>query len=225
MSLIHQTAPIFIIRHGETHWNKSHRFQGQKDSPLTLNGINQIRAVSHTLRKHVQKFDHFQIFASPLGRTRQSAAILCEEVGLEFNEVEFVDQLKERHYGHWQGRLRKDVENFYSDEFVSSQNDPWEYRIAGGGESLHDVAQRLISWLSEQSFLRPTIIMTHSGTGRVLRRQYLQASLSEFLAYDEPQTSMFKLEEQSVDEFRPTPLTLKEIGCNDLDVDLRTLAG
>ncbi|MFK7752549.1 MAG: phosphoglycerate mutase family protein, partial [Sedimentitalea sp.] len=32
---------IFVLRHGETEWNASHRMQGRLNSPLTAKGISQ----------------------------------------------------------------------------------------------------------------------------------------------------------------------------------------
>ena len=40
-------AVIFLVRHGETEWNRVHRYQGWGDSPLTARGIAQaVRLVS-----------------------------------------------------------------------------------------------------------------------------------------------------------------------------------
>jgi broad specificity phosphatase PhoE len=35
---------IFLVRHGETEWNREHRYQGWGDSPLTARGVAQAEA-------------------------------------------------------------------------------------------------------------------------------------------------------------------------------------
>ena len=73
-------ATIYLIRHGETTWNRAGRLQGQADSPLTLKGTRQIEAVADTLR-NLLKNQNYVFWASPIGRTQQSASIICDIIG------------------------------------------------------------------------------------------------------------------------------------------------
>ena len=40
---------IYLLRHGETVWNRAKRLQGHKDTPLTLKGVQQARAMGDKL--------------------------------------------------------------------------------------------------------------------------------------------------------------------------------
>ncbi|PWJ12115.1 histidine phosphatase family protein [Jannaschia seohaensis] len=66
------TAPLYILRHGETVWNRSGRMQGQRDSPLTALGRVQAARQGALLRRAGVAVP---AFVSPLGRARRSAAL------------------------------------------------------------------------------------------------------------------------------------------------------
>ena len=65
---------IFLVRHGETDWNQTHRFQGRIDVPLNREGKNQARALALTLKD--EPLD--AIYASPLARAIQTARVIKE---------------------------------------------------------------------------------------------------------------------------------------------------
>ncbi len=74
-----QTNSIFgLLRHGETEWNTKKRIQGFSNSPLTAKGISQTKEWAETL----QQWEWDQIYASDLGRVKQTAAILNESLNL-----------------------------------------------------------------------------------------------------------------------------------------------
>ena len=65
-------AVIYLVRHGETEWNRSRRYQGWSDSPLTARGIAQAEAIGHRLCT-LSEAAVAEIVASPLGRAGRAA--------------------------------------------------------------------------------------------------------------------------------------------------------
>lgn len=63
---------IFLVRHGETEWNRQRRLQGRTDIPLNDAGLAEARRAAKALRD--VNFD--RIFTSPLQRARKTAEIL-----------------------------------------------------------------------------------------------------------------------------------------------------
>ncbi len=63
---------LYIIRHGETDWNKEKRLQGQSDTQLNEYGIELARITGEAL-----KYVHFDyIFSSPLKRAYKTAELI-----------------------------------------------------------------------------------------------------------------------------------------------------
>src|SRR5690606_16494338 len=69
---------VLPIRHSETQWNRLGRLQGRRDSPLTANGVRQALALGQHLAGYVVGHDDIRFWASPLGRTMQTASILAD---------------------------------------------------------------------------------------------------------------------------------------------------
>jgi len=128
---------IIIIRHGETEWNKTGRFQGHSDVPLSAEGRAQAAALGQNLA-----LDHVDaIYASDLTRAMETAAPLAKRFGLE---VISDPLLRELNFGAWEGRHFDDVnaenpnamKNFYTDpeqaDIPESEPFPeFQRRVAG----------------------------------------------------------------------------------------------
>src|SRR5512139_1680547 len=93
---------ILLVRHGETEWNRTHRFQGRSDVPLNERGKDQGYALALALKDEAIK----GIYSSPLTRAIETARLikvfhpsvfLFEEDGLiemdlgEFDGMDAVD--------------------------------------------------------------------------------------------------------------------------------------
>ena len=65
---------LYVIRHGETDWNRLHLLQGIHDTDLTELGVEQAKEAAKSLKD--VPLD--AAFVSPLKRTRMTAAILLE---------------------------------------------------------------------------------------------------------------------------------------------------
>ena len=100
------TTTFILIRHGETEWNIQNRVQGHGDSPLTPKGREQTRALGQRL----QHTPMDAVFASDLGRTQETAAIIS---GFSGHAVRFDARLRERNYGVLEGLNISDIEGRY----------------------------------------------------------------------------------------------------------------
>ncbi len=100
---------IYFIRHGETDWNAEARYQGQADVPMNETGRAQAKRNGETLRQLLPGIAQADFVASPLARARETMRIVRETLGLEPDDFQIDDRLKEAHYGDWQGTLLADL--------------------------------------------------------------------------------------------------------------------
>jgi broad specificity phosphatase PhoE len=150
---------IYFVRHGETVWNAEKRLQGQLDSPLTNNAIQQIQS----LLPELKKYSISQILTSPLGRATSSAQIIAEHFNMT---LKVINDLKERHFGDWQGELFEKLKSKELFSFVLLRVNAIKPK---GGETGLNCAKRMANYLmnqmEHQSF-NHSLIMTH---GEILR--------------------------------------------------------
>jgi broad specificity phosphatase PhoE len=87
---------LLLLRHGETAWNREHRYQGWTDTPLSATGLQQAEAAARELKEH----GFAAVYSSPLQRARDTAAAIALPHGLE---VETDPAFKELGFGEWEG--------------------------------------------------------------------------------------------------------------------------
>ena len=191
---------IYLIRHGETMWNRVSRHQGHNDSPLTLRGIGQIRAVAERLGREPEDWGRVPLYCSPLFRTRQSMAILCDSLRLDYEAVRYDDRLKERSYGRWEGLIDFEIKERFPEDWKDRLNDHWGHVVPEGGESYAMLTDRVGDWLGEQPADTPVLVVCHGGTGRALRGLYLGLPNARTPKLPEPQTVVYRLAGGAVTE-------------------------
>ena len=87
-----ESTKVILIRHGETEWNLSGRWQGHADSPLSPRGVSQAIALGE--RMSTESLDHF--YTSDLERAQHTARLIGEPSGWLANPLE---SLRERELG------------------------------------------------------------------------------------------------------------------------------
>lgn len=135
---------IYLVRHGETSWNRKRRFQGQIDIPMNSVG----RHVVEMTRRAMQDIAFDKVFASPLSRARETAKILVR--GRHLPAIEFDDRLKEFSFGSYEGA---DIAAVGRDESHPLYNCLWHpdlYEAPAGAESFADLVARANSFLTER---------------------------------------------------------------------------
>lgn len=185
---------IYLVRHGQTAFNRERRLQGHVDSDLTELGRAQAEAVGRLLQELIGQEPGWRIAASPLGRAQATAEIIAARLKLP---VETDSRLIELSWGEWDGRLRSELEAVYPDAFGRTG---WAFR-APAGESFEAASARLGDWLGglAPEPQRQVIAVSHGVAGRVLRGVYAGLSRDATVRQDVPQDAVFRLSGGRID--------------------------
>jgi probable phosphoglycerate mutase len=164
---------ICLIRHGETDWNVEKRIQGHTDIPLNETGRAQALAMAFNAAH--QRFH--AIYSSDLVRTLETAKVLAQR---EDMEVKLLPQLRERHYGLFQGITAEQGARVYPVAYAHYLARDLDYDFETG-ESLRMFAQRVedaIDWLVRHHSGQTIAAVSHSGVLDVVYRRATGRPLS-----------------------------------------------
>lgn len=125
---------VYLVRHGETEWNKLGRFQGSTDLELSEEGIKQARCLQDRFKGD---FDH--IFCSPLKRAFHTANIICEDI--EKKPI-IVDQITEINFGAWEGLTIEEIKSKYPEDLHAWRTDEINGPLTGGELSTRNASIR-----------------------------------------------------------------------------------
>src|SRR6202011_4308978 len=162
---------VFMVRHGATVLSAEDRFAGATDVELSDEGRKQTRRLAERLGH--EKI--MAVYASPLGRTIETAQILAAPHKLE---VQTRDGLREINHGRWEQMTRREVEEKFPEEAAEWEKDPYTFAPLGGESGLA-VTARALPALVEIVRAHPgdhVLVVSHKGTIRLL--------LSSLLGFD-----------------------------------------
>lgn len=152
-----QTASIFLVRHGETEYNRTNRYMGRREEGLNDLGHRQAAQVAARLAAD-GPFD--ALVSSPLLRTLETSAHIGSALGLTaVHAAGFV----EVDMGSWEGRDRADVEAEDPDRWALWLIDPAKVEV-DGMERIGDLLVRVGEALDqtvERYAGRRVIVVTH----------------------------------------------------------------
>ena len=142
------TTRICIVRHGETDWNVEKRIQGHTDIHLNSTGRAQALAMAFNAAHH--RFS--AVYSSDLTRAMDTARAVAERLGLEVHPF---PELRERHYGIFQGITASEGAERYPAAYAHYiARDP-DYNFETG-ECMRSFAQRVVSGIEH-------LVLHHSG--------------------------------------------------------------
>jgi len=162
INLMQKYCTIYLVRHGETDWNKKKLIQGITDVPLNKKGEKQAKELAQKLT-HV-RFD--AVFSSDLIRAKRTAEIISLEKKLA---VKTTKALRERYFSEFEGKSYTK----YNQEIVNLLE---SYRLAAinkknikGLETDGAMMGRLLPFLREVAvgYLGKTVLLlSHGGIMR-----------------------------------------------------------
>ncbi len=190
---------IYVVRHGETEWNRQGRRQGRSDSALTDLGKGQARAYARWLVNRPEVAD-LHMRSSPLGRALQTTSIIQASLRLAPERVHVDDVLAEFDYGAWAGLIDSQIDDRYPGQRAAREMDKWNHQVPGG-ESYASLAERIRPWLHAHRFAGPLVVVAHEIVSRVLRGTYLGLGSDEILKLRHPQTDIYLLSSGSMTRF------------------------
>lgn len=172
---------VILLRHGITENTLAKRFcgSGGSDPGLVADGEAQARRAAEYLLRHGGAD---AIVSSPLRRTRETAGIVADALGLE---VAIEDDIAEAAFGEWDGYSFAEVKERWPDEL-----EKWLTSTAvapSGGESFDAVYERAVR-------ARDRIVADHPGKTVVAVSHVTPIKMLTRLALDAPMPTIFRME-------------------------------
>ncbi len=166
---------LYIIRHGQTAWNREEVFRGTRDIPLNEVGLKEAAALADSL--HKIRFD--ALYTSPLSRARQTADAVAKHQSLS---PQIEPLLTDLNFGAWQGRPHEEVKQEYPELYQTWVTAPEQTHFPEGA-SLQDVlnhADTLLANLRETHQGQTVGLFTHRVVCKVLICRLLGLGLGHF---------------------------------------------
>ena len=198
-----QATRLLVLRHGETAWNQDTRIQGHTDIPLNPTGLWQARQLGEALAGESLA----AVYASDLQRAWHTAQAVAQPHGLT---VVADTRLRERHFGHLEGKTWLEIETHHPAEAVLWRTRQPEW-TPQDGESLVTLRARVLAALNElaaRHMGQQVALVAHGG---VLDAFYRAATGLELQA---PRS--WQLKNAAINRLLWTPESLTLVGWDDV---------
>lgn len=168
---------FYLVRHGETLWNKEQRLQGWLDSPLSENGILH----AEKLRDHLKNFSFTAAYSSSSGRAKETLHILLGDRQLP---IYYEDNLREIFLGDWQGKTVENIMTTHCLDYELYTDYPGQF-VATHTESFGTVTERAMFTLKKIAEKYPennVLIVSHAVTIKCIINAILGRSINQLWA-------------------------------------------
>ena len=155
---------IYIVRHGETVWNKEGRLQGSTDISLSDAG----RELARITGKELENTVIDKIYSSPLSRAYETACLIRGHRNIEIIKDE---RLKEVCFGYLEGQVMDEMKANPDSHFQNFFEAPDKYVPDEKGEKLEDLCRRTAAFMNEviipqASKLQRVMIVGHGAMNK-----------------------------------------------------------
>ncbi len=169
---------IYLVRHGETDWNKVRKLQGQSDIELNEYG----RELAQMTAKGLSDVNFDYAFSSPLKRAKETAQIILAGKDVVLEED---DRLKEMSFGVEEGQSIPYIKENESDPLHNFLYDMENFVPPLNGESFQDIYTRSEQFIKEQLLpiegqRKNVLIVAHGAINRSMINQIADIPLADF---------------------------------------------
>ncbi|MCH7471919.1 histidine phosphatase family protein [bacterium] len=157
---------LYLVRHGETDWNRDKRFQSTTEVPLNEKGIAQAKAIRDEFRRRGISFCTAR--CSPLSRAVRTAQIILEET----STAPIVDpSFIEISMGEYEGQSEADLERCYGEAYKTWRRS--HYTLAPpGGEDVIGRSERVrpaLLKLTQAASTGEVLIVAHQAVNMAMK--------------------------------------------------------
>ena len=154
---------IYLVRHGQTAWNKEEIFRGRTDIPLDEIGLKQAELAG----QYFKGMEIHAIFSSPLSRAWQTAEKIAEFHNLKVQPLQGIVDMS---FGNWERHPHQEIRQNDSKTYRQWVETPHLVRLPGG-EGLDDVRVRAMASLEEVIQRHPVktlVLVSHRVVNKVI---------------------------------------------------------
>ncbi len=176
---------LFLIRHGETEWNRQKRLQGHSNIKLSSKGLRQAKnLVAHFPFPHVDA-----IYSSDLARAVETASIIADKLDLS---VKKMTDLREMNYGDWEGRRIDELATESSREFGRFFTDPERCQPPRGETFLECQARLMIGirYIIAEHENQNVVVVSHGAAIRLIIGAALDMPIHRLWAISQSNTAI-----------------------------------
>jgi broad specificity phosphatase PhoE len=158
------TCTIYLVRHGESEYNRDKIVSGHGNPPLTEKGRQEAREAKRELENLGVRID--EVYSSPLDRAVETAEIIS---GRTVPESHKDAGLMERNFGAMEGKHHDDLAEHRENLRTLPHEKAWIYKHVPDMESDHELSVRAIEALlkiAKQNLGKTLLVTAHSGTVR-----------------------------------------------------------
>ena len=134
---------VYLVRHGETEWNRRGKIQGQADIPLNEKGED----LAFLTGQKMKDIPFKRIYTSPLSRARRTAELISGQRGLPLMED---SRLLEISYGNREGQLLALIHRLPFLRLHRYFSHPSAYVPPKGGGTYGDLRKRCREFLEQE---------------------------------------------------------------------------
>lgn len=177
---------LYLIRHGETEWNKLQRMQGcSYDIGLSTDGRLQAEALANRLKS----VNIDRIYCSTLSRAFETASIIADAHTIK---VETCEEFKEINFGKWEGLHYHELIRDYTELMQIWKTTP-HLAVVPGAETIEQLQDRSCAKLKALFEAYPNddlAIVSHGITNKLIILKLMGMQLSQLHRIRQDNTSL-----------------------------------